>query len=117
VTLTNRAGPFVMATRTAFAAAAANATWDASVGFATDLTNQPGAESWPIVGVSFILVPVQPTDPARTKAVLAFFDYSFKNGIDAVTKLDYVPLPAALVDQIRTAWSGIKAADGTAVWQ
>ena len=32
------------------------------------LTNQPGAESWPITGASFILMHKQPQDPRAAKA-------------------------------------------------
>jgi len=115
--LKNQSGQFVRPTSSTFAAAAASANWDSSKGFNLSLTNEPGADSWPIVGVSFILVASQPTDPERTKAVLSFFDYAFKQGGAAADKLDYVPLPSAVTDQIRQAWSNVKGADGKSVWQ
>jgi len=116
-TLKNRDGQFVKPTSATFAAAAASAHWDPSNGFNLSLTDQPGADSWPIVGVSFILIPTQPADPERAKAVLRFFDHSFKNGGDAADKLGYVELPASVTDQIRQAWSGIKGTDGKSIWQ
>jgi phosphate transport system substrate-binding protein len=114
-TLKNEAGQFVKPTSAAFAAAAANANWDPSKGFGVSLTDQLGADSWPIVGASFILIPSQPANRERAKAVLSFFDYCFKNGGAAADKLDYVPLPATLTDQIRQAWSGVKGTDGKSV--
>ena len=109
-TLKNQDGKFVRPTSATFAAAAANATWDPSQGFYLSLTNQPGANSWPIVGVSFILIPAQPADPARAKAVLSFFDHSFKTGGAAADKLGYVMLPSKVMDLVRQAWSGVKGA-------
>jgi phosphate transport system substrate-binding protein len=108
VTLKNKDGQFVRPTSATFAAAAANANWDPAQGFYLSLTNQPGADTWPIVGVSFILIPAKPADPERAKAVLSFFDYSFKNGGAAADKLGYVMLPSKVVDLVRQAWSGIK---------
>ena len=115
-TLRNQAGSFVRPTADAFAAAAASANWDASEGSYVTLTNEPGEGAWPIVGASFILIPKQPADPAKAKEVLRFFDYAFKNGGDAATKLDYVPLPASVTDQIGKSWAAIKGQDGQPVW-
>jgi phosphate transport system substrate-binding protein len=116
VTLKNKDGQFVRPTSAAFAAAATSADWDPAKGFNLSLTDQPGADSWPIVGVSFILIPAQPADPERAKAVLSFFDHSFKNGGAAADKLDYVALPPKVTDLVRQAWSGIKAPDGKSIW-
>ena len=40
------------------------------------LTNEPGPESWPITGASFILMPQKPRNPEATKATLTFFDWA-----------------------------------------
>ena len=116
-TLKNKDGQFVRPTSATFAAAAESAHWDPENGFNVSLTEQPGAESWPIVGVSFILVPAQPKDPERAKGVVSFFDHSFKNGSADADKLGYVALPASVTDQVRQAWAGIKGTDGKPVWQ
>jgi phosphate transport system substrate-binding protein len=116
-TLKNKDGHFVRPSSATFAAAAANANWDPSKGFGLSLINQPGTNSWPIVGVTFILIPSQPADPKRTKAVLSFFDYVFKNGGAIAEELGYVALPQAVTDKVRQAWSEIKGPDGKAVWE
>jgi phosphate transport system substrate-binding protein len=115
-TLKNQSGQFVRPSGDSFAAAAANASWDPSQGFYLTLTNQPGDASWPIVGVSFILIPNQPQDAAKAKEVLNFFDYAFKNGGDAASKLDYVQLPSKVTDEIRQSWAAIKGANGQSLW-
>jgi len=115
-TLRNPAGQFVKPTGDAFESAAANAKWDPSKGFYITLTNQPGDSAWPIVGATFILIPAQPTDAGKAKEVLNFFDYAFKHGADAADKLDYVPLPSNVTDQIRQSWASIKGQEGKPVW-
>ena len=55
-------------------------------------------------------------DAAKAKAVLSFFDWSYKNGDDAATKLDYVPLPASVKDLIREEWKLVTDANGAAVY-
>jgi len=115
--LQNRAGQFVQPDDDSFAAAAANARWDKAPGFYEVLTDQPGAKSWPMTGASFILLHTVPTDPAKTAAVLAFFDWAFKNGGNMATELDYVAMPATVVKLIEGAWRAqIKTAGGELVW-
>ncbi|HYZ87356.1 MAG TPA: phosphate ABC transporter substrate-binding protein PstS [Bryobacteraceae bacterium] len=108
--LRNQANQFVEPSTASFAAAAANAKWNADEGFYVILTDQPGEQTWPIVGASFILVPRKPENPERTKAVFGFFDYALKHGAAAAEKLNYVPLPSAVTSKIESAWS--TATDG-----
>jgi phosphate transport system substrate-binding protein len=73
------------------------------------LVNQKGATAWPITGASFILVYKDPANPAATQEVLKFFDYAFTYGTKPAVELDYVPLPKALTDRIRSqVWSTVK---------
>ena len=55
VSLKNSAGNFVAPTLDNLKAAAANADWDSVEGMAVVLTNQVGANSWPITGATFWL--------------------------------------------------------------
>jgi len=101
-----------------FAAAAANADWANAPAFYLILTNQPGAESWPITGASFILVYKKPDDAAVVGEVLKFYDWAFKNGQKAADELDYVPLPAKVVEQVEASWkANIKDAAGAPLWK
>src|SRR5215510_12730207 len=52
----NHDGKVVSPDAKAFQAAASNADWAKSDGYYLILTNQPGAQSWPITGASFILM-------------------------------------------------------------
>ena len=57
------------------------------------LTNQPGSNSWPITGATFILVYKKQERPEIAQEVLKFFDWAYHHGGDMASKLDYVPMP------------------------
>src|SRR5436853_3876971 len=57
VNMINKDGKSVAPNAKAFQAAAAGADWEKSPGFYVILTDQPGAETWPIAGATFILIP------------------------------------------------------------
>jgi phosphate transport system substrate-binding protein len=102
--MVNKAGKAVSPKAEAFQAAASNANWKSAPGYYLILTDQAGAASWPITGASFILIPAQPVDAVAAGEALKFFDWSYKNGAAMAAELDYVPLPKALIDQIRATW-------------
>ncbi len=117
VQLKNHDGIFVHPDTTTFQAAAANADWSHSAEFYMVLTDQPGKESWPITGASFILMHKQQTDPAKGKAILEFFDWAYHNGEDMAEKLDYVPIPGNVILLVEQAWQKkIKDLQGNSVW-
>jgi phosphate transport system substrate-binding protein len=90
-------GPVVRAGRASFEAAVAAAHWRNAADLEQSLVDVPGAQSWPIVGASFVLVPAQPPDPERTRAVLRFFRWALAEGGALAAALDYVALPAPAV--------------------
>jgi phosphate transport system substrate-binding protein len=104
VQLRNKAGNFVTPTLEAFAAAAANGDWANAKNFAVSLIDQPGDKSWPIVSATFIELPKDPADPARSAAVMKFFDWAYKDGDASANALDYIPLPEAVKAAVRSAW-------------
>ena len=104
VLLVNKAGKAVAPKAEAFQAAASNADWKSAPGYYLILTDQQGAASWPITGASFILIHAQPVDPVAAGEALKFFDWAYKSGGPMAAELDYVPLPKALIEQIRATW-------------
>jgi phosphate transport system substrate-binding protein len=114
--LKNKDGQFLQPDDAAFKAAAANADWAKAPGMAVVLTDQPGKAAWPITGASYILVH-KLGDAARTKEVLKFFDWAYKNGGQAATGLGYVPMPASVTTLVQNGWkANLKDASGKAVW-
>ena len=99
----NKAGNFVKPSHESFTAAAAAADWSVP-GFAANIVDTPGPDAWPIVAPTFILLPTNPTDPARSANVRRFFDWAFANGDALAKELEYIPLPQATKDAVRGAW-------------
>jgi phosphate transport system substrate-binding protein len=114
--LKNRDGAFVSPDGKTFQAAAANADWTKAPGFYLLLTDQPGKESWPITGASFILMHKQQEKPDRGKEVLRFFDWAFRDGDQLAEQLHYVPMPDAVVKTVEESWKQVVGPDGKPVW-
>ncbi len=115
--LANKEGVYNQPDAKAFQAAAANADWKAAPGYYLLLTDQPGKESWPITGASFILMHKKPKNPENSKQVLAFFDWSYKNGQKLADELDYVPMPDPVVKLVEETWkTQLTGPDGKPVW-
>ncbi|HED18974.1 MAG TPA: phosphate ABC transporter substrate-binding protein PstS [Gammaproteobacteria bacterium] len=114
--LRNRDGHFVSPTSKNFQIAAANADWEHAPGFYMVLTDQPGADSWPITGASFILVYKTQAKPKTAAAVLKFFDWAYHHGQQMAEKLDYVPIPPKVVSLVERTWAKqIKSKSGEPV--
>jgi len=118
VQLKNREGEFVKPDDASFKAAAAYARWDKAPGFYELLTDEPGKESWPITGASFILMHKVQDKPEIGAAALKFFDWAYKNGAKMASDLDYVSMPESVQELVRAAWkSQIKNASGKAIME
>jgi phosphate transport system substrate-binding protein len=108
----NKDGKTVSPVAAAFGAAAAGAAWDPANGFGTVLTDQPGADTWPIAGATFILVYKKPSDVASTREALKFFQWAYKNGDQMAASLDYVPFPDAVKQKITASWTQVEGWNG-----
>jgi phosphate transport system substrate-binding protein len=109
VKLQNRDGNLVGPDDSTFSAAAAGADWFSTPGMGISLVNQKGAQSWPITGATFILMYREPKNAKASQEVVKFFDWAFVNGGKLAIDLDYVPLPKAVTDRIRSdVWTQIK---------
>jgi phosphate transport system substrate-binding protein len=100
----NAAGQRVQPTMEAFQSAASNADFSKVQDFYLILTNQSGAQSWPITAATYMLMRNDyPAD--KNRAVLKFLDWALKDGQEDSRKLDYVPFPDSVVKQIEAAWT------------
>ncbi|OGG03179.1 MAG: phosphate ABC transporter substrate-binding protein PstS [Candidatus Glassbacteria bacterium RIFCSPLOWO2_12_FULL_58_11] len=109
--LQNREGMFVGPEAKNFAAAAVDADWSNAPGFYMILTDEPGKDSWPITGATFILVRKVQKDAGTGKQVLAFFKWAYEHGDQMAEKLDYIPMPENVVKLIYQEWKKIKGPD------
>ena len=109
----NKDGKAVEPVTKSFQAAAANADWMSQPGFGVILTDEPGADSWPITAATFILIHKQPQDPAAASEALKFFAWAYKSGAPMAEALDYIPMPEKVVADVQSVWAKeIKGADG-----
>jgi phosphate transport system substrate-binding protein len=116
--LKNRDGHFVQPDDSAFKAAASGADWANAPGMYLLLTNQTGKDSWPATGASFILMHKQQADALTGRAILKFFDWSYRNGAKMSEELEYVHMPQSVIKLIQDNWRrDFKGPDGIAVWK
>jgi len=98
----NKAGNYIKPELKAFQAAAAKADLNPAKDFYAVIADPKGADSYPIVAATFILVPAE--KPEMDKKVTAFYDWAYKNGQDIAKSLGFVPLPESLTNKIRKYW-------------
>lgn len=114
--LKNHDGKVVAPEAKAFQAAAANADWAKADGYYLILTDQAGAQSWPITGASFILMHAEAKDSQSSAEALKFFAWAYAKGGDLANQLDYVPLPESVVKLVKQTWRTSIKAGGKPVW-
>jgi len=117
VQLKNKSGKVVPPTAASFIAAAANADWKNAPGFYMILVDQPGEESWPITGASFILIHKDQKKAEQASTMLSFFDWCFKNGGNQAKELDYVPMPDNVANLVRELWKTQIKSGGAPIWK
>ena len=107
-TVENREGNYIVPSLKSFQVAAAKATLDPAKDFYSIIADPKGAESYPMVAATFILVPSE--KPEMNKRVTAFYDWCYTDGQEIAKSLGFVPLPESLTTKIRAYWDtkGIK---------
>jgi len=101
--LRNKAGYFVTPTLEATSAAAAGVAKSMPDDFRVSLVDAPGKESWPISGLTWILVYKNQTDEARGKAIVQFLKWAIRDGQKMEAALDYAALPTPVVEKVDNA--------------
>ena len=103
IQLRNKSGNFVKPDMKSFQAAGANADWDNAPGFYMVLTDQPGKDSWPITGVTYILIH-NDIKMSKVEAMIRYFKWCYTEGATSATKLGYVPIPDNVVAKVKGLW-------------
>ena len=99
----NQAGKLVSPSLKGFQAAAANVDFTKAQDFYVILTDQPGAESWPISGSTWQIL--RKTAPKATnEEVTKFFDWGFTHGQAQARSIAFGPLPESTVAAIKAYW-------------
>jgi phosphate transport system substrate-binding protein len=102
--MVNAAGKRLSPTMAAFQAAAGNADFSKVQDFYLILTDQPGDKSWPITAATYMLLR-KDSPPDQNHLALKFLDWALKKGQAEAMALDYVPMPADVVNQIENTWA------------
>ena len=114
--LKNKDGNFATPDDANFKAAAAGADWSKT--FYQVLTEQPGKDSWPLTGATFIMMQKVQEKPANATSTLKFFDWAFVSGDQMAADLEYVALPDSVKALVRKQWGEIKDGAGkTVAWR
>jgi len=101
----NRAGKFIAPSLQSFQAAAMSFDWASSKDFFVIINNSAAEDAYPIAATTFALMPRAPKTPANAEAAFAFWRFALGEGGKAASELGYVPLPPALVQQVKAYWS------------
>ncbi len=113
--LNSKEGKFLQPTMETFQSAAANADWANAPGYFLLLNNQPGTNSWPMTAATFILMHKEQTDANKAKAIVNFFEWSYGQGQYA-EELDYIPMPARVVNMVKDTWTQGLKHNGKAIY-
>jgi phosphate transport system substrate-binding protein len=108
--LRNRDGQFVSPSLNATSAAAAGAAKGMPADFRMSLVDAPGKDSYPICGLTWLLVYKEQRDPAKGKAIVSFLKWALKDGQKMNAPLLYAPLPKSVAEKVDKSVREIKAA-------
>ena len=114
--MVNKDGKTVAPELKSFQAAADSADWKSVPGFGVILTDQAGADSWPLTAATFILMQQVPVSAGDSTVALKFFDWAYSKGDKMAEELDYIPMPDAVVELVHAAWKNIKDTAGKPVF-
>jgi phosphate transport system substrate-binding protein len=104
----NASGKFIKASTSGVTAAAAAAAKSMPADYRISITNAAGADSYPISSFTWLLIPTQSTDAAKTKALVGFLNWMLDHGEAEAASLSYAPLPKQVQDMVRKTIANIK---------
>jgi phosphate transport system substrate-binding protein len=98
----NAAGQFVEPNLKSVSAAAAGADLKADTDFRVSITDAPGAEAYPISSFTWLLVPKENPDAAKSGRIRDFLTWMLKPGAQRMAAdLHYAPLPVKVIEQVQ----------------
>jgi phosphate transport system substrate-binding protein len=68
--------------------------------YRVSITNAPGADAYPISSFTYLLIPLQPVNPANEKTLKDMLSWILKSGEGEVSALSYAPLPSSLQEKV-----------------
>jgi len=111
--LRNREGAYVLPTLESTSAAAAAAARTMPADFRLSLVDAAGSDSYPICGLTWILLYKDQKNEAKGKALVSFLKWALEDGQKMNAPLLYAPIPREVAKQVDEALKGILFAGGT----
>jgi len=107
----NASGAFVDASLESITAAAAGVAQGLpkNTDFRVSIVNAPGKNAYPISSMTWLLVYKKQADAAKGKKLVDFLNWAYDQGQKEAAALDYAPLPAAIVKQVKARVAEIKS--------
>jgi phosphate transport system substrate-binding protein len=107
----NAAGKYVTPTIAAVTAAAAGLSLPKNTDYRVSIVNAPGKDSYPISSFTWILAYQSQVDGVKGTKLVNFLKWAYTDGEKTVSSLDYAPLPAPMIAQLRNRLKTIQVAD------
>jgi len=105
--LKNRSGTFVKPSMLSTRAAAVHGLKKMKADYRVSLVDQPGTDSYPIVGLTWLLVYQQQKDAAKGKKLVEFLTWELRKAEKMTSTLHYTPLPKDLADKVEKSIQSI----------
>ena len=106
--LKNKEGQFVEPAIKSISAAAAGAAKHMPADYRISLVNQPGKDTYPMVGFTWLLVYEQQKDKVKGQKMVEFLKWSLHNGQKMAAPLLYAPLPESVGKMVEKTIKEIK---------
>jgi len=112
--IANQSGKFVRASVPGVTAAAAHiaASLPPNTDYRISIVNAPGADSYPISSLTWILVYQRQRDSVKGRKLVDFLNWAYSDGESMAAGLDYAPLPPDLSSRLKTRVGEIQLAGG-----
>jgi phosphate transport system substrate-binding protein len=98
--LRNREGSFVLPSLESTSEAAAGAAKTMPADFRVSLVDAPGKDSYPVCGLTWLLVYRDQRDEAKGKALVSFLAWAMHDGQKMNAPLLYAPIPGPVVEKV-----------------
>jgi phosphate transport system substrate-binding protein len=76
--------------------------------YRVSITNAPGKNAYPISSFTWLLIPTQPQDASKGKAIKDFLNWMLDHGQSEVEALYYAPLPDSVISKVRASVGQLK---------
>lgn len=106
--LQNKSGVFVEPSIKTTSAAAAGAVKNMPADYRISLVNQPGKDSYPIVGFTWLLIYEHQKDAVKGKKLVEFLKWELHKGQKMAAPLLYAPLPESVAKMVEKTIETIK---------